>query len=1279
MHDSDYFANSLETNNFKIPKSPTSEECMPAKNCKLLTVFVVLTSSHSLFSQKITGELQRWHKTTVTIDGPQAEEEGEPNPFLDYRMQVTFTHPESGLTYCVPGYFAADGDAANSGANSGNKWRAHLCPDHIGKWEYRISFRTGDGVAVSDDAKSGTAVKPFDGMSGTFEITETDKTGRDFRSKGRLKYVGKHHLQFAGSKEFFLKAGVDAPENLLAYRDFDGNFKTDGIKDALIKDWTPHEQDWREGDPTWQGSKGKGLIGAVNYLADQGLNAFSFLTLNIDGDDRNVFPYTDYKERVRIDCSRMDQWEIVFAHGTQLGMHLHFKTQECENVNLLDGGETGPQRKLYYRELIARFSHHLAMNWNLGEEVGYINPVSTEKKVAWANYFAKHDPYHHPIVIHNGNKHYDMLGDASPLTGFSLQTNRADFGNVHGATLDYIRRSVKAGKPWVVACDEPGDAQHSLIPDKEDPTRDDARQNALWGNLMAGGAGIEWYFGYKHEHSDLTCQDYRVRQSMWEQSSIALKFFEENAIPFWQMSNANELVKGQQAFCLRGPQAMYLVFSKDASQTKLDLSEAKGVFEIKWFDPRKGGSVRTGTAQAVVAGTKVDLGQPPADTDRDWLAVICPGDPNRDYPPGVNAGENESVMFARSAKSVSANLSGTVTDDGKGKSTVSSKWSLVNGPGEARIENSESLTTSVILDKPGTYVFQLSANDGSQESQATTTVTVEPFQSRETRSLKAIDNAYAEGKKVFSNQYLKLENKRRTSVVKFSVKDLPPNVLDVELKLHQNGDGGGGTIQVFRVKNTGWKGDELTFDTFPVKGELLGEFDVQASGGETVSLSLPNLLQGDGDYAVLLAMKSGGDDVWFGSMSSGNGPELAITFEDPDGKYDAFGQVSADAAIECVLSAIEDFAFAELGDFVIGYKDMARKALAINAAKYRDRFAAAESKYAGPSDEFDIVLTTLTETDGESSYRVLVGDKLIGEVQNPPSSTDYQAVPHRFKKVKLQTGDTIRVEFNSASNGKIPEGDAFAFSRGRWKSLAVLKPDANWSSASENPKSSLSETKGFVFNYDPEQAKRVHVQTDGILVVEAEDFDAVNLETHRKWYRTSVEQGPGVKPDPDPNHATDASGGAYLEILPDTRVTHADPLVNGVSFSNQPGQCSVLYYPVEIKTPGRYYVWVRMCCTGSEDNGLHVGIDGKWPKSGARLQFTGQHGKWQWDSRQRTESVHTGVLGQIWLDIDKPGLHTVMFSMREDGFEFDKFMLTREKSAMKTKSLELGPKPSPTL
>jgi hypothetical protein len=99
--------------------------------------------------------------------------------------------------------------------------------------------------------------------------------------------------------------------------------------------------------------------------------------------------------------------------------------------------------------------------------------------VAWAQYFAQHDPYQHHVVIHNmGDPHYDLLGEASALRGCSLQTSKTDFSQVHKRTRDYIDRSVAAGIPWVVACDEPGDATHALITDEENPTHDNARKNA---------------------------------------------------------------------------------------------------------------------------------------------------------------------------------------------------------------------------------------------------------------------------------------------------------------------------------------------------------------------------------------------------------------------------------------------------------------------------------------------------------------------------------------------------------------------------------------------------------------------------------------------------------------------------------------------------------------------------------------------------------------------------------------------------------------------------------
>ncbi len=189
----------------------------------------------------------------------------------------------------------------------------------------------------------------------------------------------------------------------------------------------------------------------------------------------------------------------------------------------------------------------------------------------------------------------------------------------------------------------------------------------------------------------------------------------------------------------------------------------------------------------------------------------------------------------------------------------------------------------------------------------------------------------------------------------------------------------------------------------------------------------------------------------------------------------------------------------------------------------------------------------------------------------------------------------------------------------------------------------------------------VFAEQDGLLVVEAEHFFEQTKADVRAFHRTTADRAPHVEPDGDPPHVAGASGGAYLEILPDTRRTHNDKLINKENFSPQPGEMAVLHYKVHVATPGRYYVWARTHSTGTEDNGLHVGIDGGWPPSGQRMQWTAKN-KWFWDSKQRTQKVHTGVPGQLYLDIDEPGEHILLFSMREDGFEFDKWLMTTDRN-----------------
>ena len=593
----------------------------------------------------ISGELQQWHKVTLTLDGPKADEtNSDPNPFLDYRMTVSFAHESGTPSYAVPGYFAADGDAGNSSATAGNKWRAHFAPDKTGRWDWQISFVSGKGVAA--DIAFGRPLAPHDGKQGTIQIASSGKSAPDFRARGRLRYVGRHYLQFAGSGEYFLKAGSDSPETLLGYQDFDGT----STNKVPLKSYAPHRKDWQQGDPVWRDGKGKGLIGALNYLSSKGMNAFSFLPYNAGGDGDNVWPFVSRDDKFHYDCSKLDQWQIVFDHAQAKGLYLHFKLQETENDDnrarrsdsptvptSLDGGDLGGERKLYLRELIARFGYALALNWNLGEE----NTQSADQQRAMASYIRLLDPYDHHIVVHTfpreqENVYSHLLGEQSVLTGASLQNA---FDEAHERTVRWVTASRDVGRPWVVANDEQGSAALGVPPDpgyegfkgqdragKGIRSLHDIRKYTLWGNLMAGGAGVEYYFGYQLPQNDLVLEDFRSREKSWDYARTALEFFRAQKIPFWDMSNADMLAGNlnhdNSRYCFAKVGELYLVYLPSGGASELNLSGAAGPFSVRWFDPRNGGALQQAAVASVKGGGTVSLGLPPGSPGEDWLAVV---------------------------------------------------------------------------------------------------------------------------------------------------------------------------------------------------------------------------------------------------------------------------------------------------------------------------------------------------------------------------------------------------------------------------------------------------------------------------------------------------------------------------------------------------------------------------------------------------------------------------------------------------------------------------------
>ncbi|MHC4406369.1 MAG: DUF5060 domain-containing protein [Planctomycetota bacterium] len=589
----------------------------------LLAVILSLVLHAVSLAQQVHGELRQWHRVAVDFEGSPTSESADSNPFTDCRLNVTFSGPK-GRSLVVPGYYAADGNAAETSAKAGRTWRVCLTPDSVGRWEFHASFRTGENVAVSLDPSAGVP-SAFDGASGSFHVASSNRKAPDHRARGLLQYVGEHYLKYAGTGEYFLKGGADSPENFLAYAEFDDTYDADAGSGSyqhvgtFIHTYAPHVRDWRPGDPAWKDGKGKGIIGMLNYLASEGMNSVYFLTYNLDGGDgRDTWMWTAPDVRNRFDCSKLDQWEVVFRHMDRLGIMLHVVTQETENDRKL-GGSPGLSlaRKLYYREVVARFSHHLAVVWNLGEENN--TPDADRKEIA--RYIRALDVYKHPITVHThagkAMTFYDgILGD--PF--FEATSIQSSMDRYHHEAVVLRQRSALAGRKWAIFGDEQNPAHSGVVPDEDDPNHDEPRKMALWGNLMGGGSGVEWYFGHQFPHMDINCEDWRSRDRMWDQTRHALEFF-LRYLPFTQMHPDNAITPNTDDYCFTKPNEVYAVYLPNGGSTELKVGA--GTYAVCWYDPRAGGALQRGSIRQIQGPGRLSIGDPPSNSQQDWAALIC--------------------------------------------------------------------------------------------------------------------------------------------------------------------------------------------------------------------------------------------------------------------------------------------------------------------------------------------------------------------------------------------------------------------------------------------------------------------------------------------------------------------------------------------------------------------------------------------------------------------------------------------------------------------------------
>jgi hypothetical protein len=159
-------------------------------------------------------------------------------------------------------------------------------------------------------------------------------------------------------------------------------------------------------------------------------------------------------------------------------------------------------------------------------------------------------------------------------------------------------------------------------------------------------------------------------------------------------------------------------------------------------------------------------------------------------------------------------------------------------------------------------------------------------------------------------------------------------------------------------------------------------------------------------------------------------------------------ETSGGGGASFVYDATTDFPDTTSGD-IDYYVDNGNDALAIaaNIVANRTGFARATRIFDGATGAYDVTITTMTEEDGESVYRLLINGVQVRTFTNPfvydpPNSPlDLQPHTHTWPAISIANGATIAIESNADSNDLVSEaGDGnppWAWARGRWQQIEL--------------------------------------------------------------------------------------------------------------------------------------------------------------------------------------------------------------------------------------------------
>ncbi len=498
------------------------------RRASIWTIPCLLMLCGSASAARHLGEFAKWATVEIELAGPPSQGRGQPNPFA-LPVDVLFTSPR-GKTFQVPGFYDGDG----RGGLDGSVWKVRIAADETGRWRFASRSKN----------------QQLGGQDGTFTVIDPSADAPDFYRWGRLEAVGTadngiRYLKFRDGP-YWLKAGCDDPENFLGNS---RHYNTVAKRKA-----------------------------AVDFLAERGVNSLYVMSHNIDGDDKDVWPWLGATAQeakangganARFDVARLSQWRDVFEFMQRRGVVTYLVLED-------DSAWKGYDHARYYREMIARFGDLPALIFNFGEEHNENYPLSVA--LDHMKQLQQIDPYDHPRGIHNVNSPEDSYIDAPQIDFTSIQTNFRDPLRHHPLTLQWIARCQARGKRILTVGFDEG--------------RPEEDRRGWWAAYLGGGV-------WETHIAPPFDRPVSATEKVWTELGGARAFLE--SLPFWQMQPRADLVKSGEAFCLARPGVAYALYLPNGGTVTVELAAAKR-YDAAWWNPANGRGGRFKNQQPVKGG-----------------------------------------------------------------------------------------------------------------------------------------------------------------------------------------------------------------------------------------------------------------------------------------------------------------------------------------------------------------------------------------------------------------------------------------------------------------------------------------------------------------------------------------------------------------------------------------------------------------------------------------------------------------------------------------------------